>query len=333
MNRVGAWLQNYGVVVAFVLLLLIAAIFKGETFLTAVNIRNIVNQNAAVGIIAVGMTLVIMTSGIDLSVGSALALAAAVGIKLLNSQIDSGANQATAVALALAAILATGTAIGALNGVLITFGRVAPFIATLGGLVAFRSLTKVVAEGGQITAKGDVFDGLGHVGIPIPGTLMPNGQPVEVTWGIVLFAVVALAIGFLVRRTAFGRHVVAVGANERAAVYSGINPRAVRLRVYTLMGLCVGLAAIVQGMRFNSVASQQTGVFYELYAIAAVVIGGTRLSGGKGRVWGTVVGVMILAVITNLLILMNVPSEWQDFVQGVIILIAVLIQRGQSDRT
>lgn len=162
---------------------------------------------------------------------------------------------------------------------------------------------------------------------------MPNGQPVEVTWGIVLFAVVALAIGFLVRRTAFGRHVVAVGANERAAVYSGINPRAVRLRVYTLMGLCVGLAAIVQGMRFNSVASQQTGVFYELYAIAAVVIGGTRLSGGKGRVWGTVVGVMILAVITNLLILMNVPSEWQDFVQGVIILIAVLIQRGQSNRT
>jgi ribose transport system permease protein len=235
--------------------------------------------------------------------------------------------------MALAVTLVVGVAIGALNGVLITFGRVAPFIATLGGLVAFRSLAKVVSEGGQIMADGEKFEQLGQAGIPIPGTTTPAGVPVEITWGIGLFVLVALALGFILRRTAYGRHVVAVGANERAALYSGINPRKVRMWAYILMGLCVGLASIVQAMRFGSVAPQQTGVFYELYAIAAVVIGGTSLSGGKGRVWGTVVGVMILAVISNLLILMNVPSEWQDFVQGVIILVAVLIQRGQGQRS
>jgi ribose transport system permease protein len=331
-KRVGPFFQTYGVLVALVVLIVAASVLEGETFLSAINLRNIVNQNAAVGIIAVGMTVVIMTGGIDLSVGSAVALAAAVGIKVLNGQIGGGAPEGTAVAIAIGTILTCGMAIGALNGVLVTFGRVAPFIATLGGLVAFRSLTKVVAEGGQITAQGQAFENLGQMGIPIPGTSTPAGQPVEITWGIGLFVVVALVVGFLLRRTAYGRHVVAVGANERAALYSGINPRTVRLWAYGLMGLCVGLAAVVQGVRFNAVAPQQTGIFYELYAIAAVVIGGTSLSGGKGRVWGTVVGVMILAVITNLLILMNVPSEWQDFVQGVIILVAVLIQRGQSQR-
>jgi ribose transport system permease protein len=331
-KKVGPFFQTYGVLVALIVLVVVAALVEGGTFLSAINLRNIVNQNAAVGIIAVGMTVVIMTGGIDLSVGSAVALSAAVGIKFLNGQIAGGAAEGTAVALALAVVLVCGVAIGALNGILITFGRVAPFIATLGGLVAFRSLTKVVCEGGQITASGETFERLGQTGIPIPGTTTPAGNPVEITWGIGLFVVVALAVGFLLRRTAYGRHVVAVGANERAALYSGISPRAVRMWAYVLMGLCVGLAAVVQGMRFNAVAPQQTGVFYELYAIAAVVIGGTSLSGGKGRVWGTVVGVMILAVITNLLILMNVPSEWQDFVQGVIILVAVLIQRGQNQR-
>jgi ribose transport system permease protein len=331
-KRLPSFFQTYGVVVALVVLIAVAAIVEGGTFLSAINLRNIVNQNAAVGIIAVGMTVVIMTGGIDLSVGSAVALSAAVGIKVLNGQVAGGTAETTAVAMALAVIVVVGVVIGALNGALVTLGRVAPFIATLGGLVAFRSLAKVVSDGGQITAQGTTFERLGQTGIPIPGTSTPAGNPVEITWGIGLFVLVALAIGFVLRRTAYGRHVVAVGANEKAALYSGINPRRVRLWAYVLMGTCVGLASVVQGMRFGAVAPQQTGIFYELYAIAAVVIGGTSLSGGKGRVWGTVVGVMILAVITNLLILMNVPSEWQDFVQGVIILVAVLIQRGQGQR-
>lgn len=332
MRRFGAFLQSYGVLVALILLVIVAAIWKPDTFLTGINLRNIVNQNAAIGIIAVGMTVVIMAGGIDLSVGSAMALAAAIGIKLLNGQLEAGASEAMAVLLALALIVATGVGIGVLNGLLIAYARIAPFIATLGGLVAFRSLTKVIAEGGQLPAKGELFGRIGDMGIPLPGLYTPSGKPVDITWGIGLFLLVAVAVSFLINRTAFGRHVVAVGANERAARHSGIDPRSVRLWAYTLLGLCVGLAAVVQGMRFHAVAPQQTGVFYELYAIAAVVIGGTSLSGGKGRVWGTVVGVLIIAVISNMLILANVASEWQDFVQGVIILVAVLIQRGQSQR-
>ncbi|MCH7904764.1 MAG: ABC transporter permease [Armatimonadetes bacterium] len=332
MNKFVKFMQEYGVLVALIALIVIAAIWKTDTFLSAVNLRNIVNQSAAVGIIAVGMTVVIMTRGIDLSVGSAVALSAVIGLKFMNGQLANGGSEGPVIALAMLIVVVVGVAVGAFNALLVTVGRVAPFIATLGGLVAFRSLTKVVAGGGQVKADSLVFEELASKGIAIPGAQLPNGEPVMVTWGIMLFVAVALAYGVLLSKTAFGRHVVAVGANERAARYSGINAKSVRAIAYTLLGLCVGLAAVVQAVRYSAIAPQQTGVFYELDAIAAVVIGGTSLAGGKGRIWGTVVGVMILAVISNLLVLMNVSSDWQDFVKGAIILIAVLMQRGQGDR-
>lgn len=332
MKKFSRFMQDYGVLVALVVLFLIAAIWKSDTFLSAINLRNIVNQSSAIGIIAVGMTVVIMTGGIDLSVGSAVALAAVIGLKYMNGHPTSDGLDGSLIALSMFIIVIAGIAIGTFNALLVSVGRIAPFIATLGGLVAFRSLAKVVS-GGQITADSTMFKELASSGIPIPGAELPNGEPVMLTWGIMLFVAIALLFGLLLNRTAYGRHVVAVGANERAAKYSGINAKSVRAVAYSLLGLCVGLAAVVQAVRYSSIAPLQTGTFYELDAIAAVVIGGTSLAGGKGRIWGTVVGVMILAVISNLLVLMNVSNDWQDFVKGAIILIAVLIQRGQGDRT
>lgn len=329
-NPVARLLQEYGVLVAFVVLFIASAAWKPNFFLQPENLRNLLNQNAGTGIVAVGMTLVVIAGGIDLSVGSIFALAGAVALWTLNRMIPSGETTATAAALG-AGILAGG-ALGALNGLIITWGRIAPFIATLGGLVAFRSILVAVSEAGEIRSNSaNVFPQLGGGGIPVPFLKNTANQPLDLTWNILVFVAVALGASFLLNRMVIGRHIVAVGANERAARYSAIATGRVRWMTYTLLGLCTGLAGVLQASRNNSVASSTLGLSLELDAIAAVVIGGTSLSGGKGQVWSTVVGVLILGVINNILVLGDVSSYWQGLVKGVIILLSVLIQRGAKD--
>lgn len=324
---VGKFLQEYGVLVAFVILFTASAVWKPGFFLQPENLRNLLNQNAGTGIVAVGMTLVIIAGGIDLSVGSILALSGAAALWTLNRMIPSGEGPATMMALGAGVL--TGVGLGAINGLVVTWGRIAPFIATLSGLVAYRSVLVAVAEAGEIrSGSPNVFPQLGGGGIPLPMLKNAANQPLTLTWNILVFLTVALVGSFLLNRLVLGRHVVAVGASERAARYSAINTGRVKWVTYVLLGFCTGLAGVLWASRTNSVSSSAMGLYLELDAIAAVVIGGTSLNGGKGQVWGTVVGVLILGVINNILILGDVSSYWQGLVKGVIILLSVLIQRG-----
>lgn len=287
MTLKGRFLETYGVLIAFALLVLVNVIWQPGMFLRPENLRNLINQNAATGILAVGMTLVIVGGGIDLSVGSMMAFVASVMVLAMDKLLALGRPEGLSVSLAVLACLALGVAAGLLNGLVITLGRVAPFIATLAGLVAFRSVALALADGGEVRANSPVlFPALGEGGIPIPFLRTPAGSLV-ITWSMLAFAAVAFGAGFLLNSTRYGRHLIAVGANERAARYSAIGVAQVKTVSYTLMGLCVAIAAIGQTARLNSVSTSQLGLSSELDAIAAVVIGGTSLAGGRGRIWST----------------------------------------------
>ncbi len=333
MKQFGEFMQRYGVVVAFVVLFMFTAIWEPEIFLKPENLRNLLNQNAPTGIIAVGMTLVIIAGGIDLSVGSMLALSAALGIVILNKLMDGwgGTGEGLAVAIASLSTILIGGVLGAFNGAMVVFGRVAPFVATLVGLVSYRSLCLALAEGSEIRSNSkEMFADLGTGGLPIPFITLSGGRPLMLTWAILLFIGCALIAGFLLNWTKFGRYAIAVGANERAAKYSAVPVARTKFLTYVVIGLLTGVAALTLSTRMNSVATASLGLYYELDAIAAVVIGGTSLRGGAGRIWATVVGVLLLGVITNMLVLAEVSVYWQGVVKGAIILVAVLIQRGRE---
>jgi len=326
-------LQNYGALVALLILVLFNAIWQRDVFLQPENIRNLLNQNAPVGILAVGMTLVIVGGGIDLSIGSIMALAAALGLLAVNKNLQPGAAESGPVAVGVVVTLASAAFLGLFNGLLIVLGRMAPFIATLAGLVAYRSMAMALADGGEIrSSSATLLPELGSGGIPLPFIMLSPNRPLTITWTIVLFFLVAAIGSFLLNRTRYGRHLIATGANERAAIYSAISTGKIKLITYTLLGLCAGIAAFTQAARMNSVATGQLGLYYELDAIAAVVIGGASMSGGRGKVWNTVIGVLILGIITNMLVISGVSVYTQGVVKGVIILLAVLIQRGSADR-
>jgi ribose transport system permease protein len=220
---------------------------------------------------------------------------------------------------------------GLVNGLITAYGRIAPFIVTLAGLAGYRSIILAIADGGEIRSSSmEAFPALARGGIVIPGVTDGVGRPLLVTWGIIAFVIVALLAGFLLNRTSLGRQIVAVGANETAARYSAVATNRIKVATYALLGVTTGLAAIFNSSRFNAVSSAQSGLYFELDAIAAVVIGGTAMTGGRGRIWGTVAGVLILAIITNMLTTSNVSTYWQGLVKGLIILVAVLIQRGRA---
>lgn len=337
-------LERWGVLVAFALIFIMSAIQQRGDFLNPENLRSLLNSNSPVGVLAVGMTLVIVSAGIDLSVGSMVVLSAAIGVTAMNAMLGAGWSEASAVVLGGALTLAAGLAAGAVNGSLVVIGRIAPFIATLGGLAAYRSMALAIAEAGEIRSQSTgLFSQLGRGGIPLAtastneagetvysGLLNAAGKPLTLTYSIIIFVAVAAIAQWMLGRSRFGRHLVAVGANETAARYAGIAVGWVRFRAYAAMGLLAGLAGLMQSSRLNSVSSSGLGVGNELDAIAAVVIGGTSLRGGFGRVWGTVVGVLILGMITNILTISGVSPYWQGAVKGAVIVLAVLVQRGSG---
>ena len=333
-------LQNWGVLIAFVGLFVFNAIWQGDTFLKPENIRNLLNQNAAIGVVAVGMTLVIVAGGIDLSVGAVMAFAAAVAMIAMNAMVptatpeatDPAVNQALIALVGCVAALGVGVGCGLLNGLLVTIGRIPAFIATLAGLIGFRSITLALAEGGEIRADPaiTVVQAFGRDGLVIPGVVNQYDKPVVFYWSILVFLGAVLLGQLLLSYTRLGRHFVAIGSNELAARYSGVPVQRVRTWSYVLVGMCAGLGAILATGRMNSVSSSGLGLYAELDTIAAVVIGGTSMAGGRGRVWGTLLGVLILGMISNMLSLWQVNVYWQGFVKGVIIVLAVLIQRGRA---
>lgn len=268
---------------------------------------NIARQVCVIGIISMGMTLVILSSGIDLSVGSVLALTGIVTIKILNS---SGS-----VLLAVVAGLAFSAFVGLINGGLITKGKVPPFIATLGVFASARSLALYLNNGGNISGKVPAY------------TAIANNELFGISYPVYIFIAITILMYMFTQKTRFGRYIYAIGSNENAARLSAININAMKCFTYVLCGLMVGIAALVESSRLNSVSASSSGAGYEMDAIAAVIIGGTRMAGGKGTIIGTFLGVLILGIINNMLNLMNVSPYLQGMCKGVIILIAVLMQK------
>ena len=306
---------------------------RGESILIKPeNLLNILRQVSFVGIIAMGMTLVITLGGIDLSVGSLVAFLGGTGILFLNALLNRGTAEWTAVLASFALIIAAGGVAGMINGVLISKGKLAPFIATLGGLAAYRSLAMALVEGGEYRAGGTgLFGMLGAGGIPIPGTNIapsaPSPVPLLLPWPVLIFGIVAMVMWIILNWTRLGRYIVAIGSNERSAIYSAINVDGVKVITYSLLGVCTGIAALLVASRLASISSSSSGTLYELDVIAAVVIGGTRMRGGAGTIVGTVIGVLILGVIQNMLNLLQVSVYLQGLVKGLVIIGAVLLQR------
>jgi len=298
--------RDYSVLVALVLMMVLASILNPR-FLTARNLTNILRQVSVIGIVSMGMTVVILSGGIDLSVGSVLALSGVMGMLALNA---SGS-----IILGVFVTLGMGAGLGAVNGLLIAKGRVAPFIATLGMMAVARSLALFAVRGSNV------------VGTVAGYTLISRGTFLGLRYPVYFFAMVALSVWFLMMKTRFGRHVYATGSNERATLMSAVNVGRVKMGVYILCSSLVALGAIVESATLNSISSSNSGVQYELDAIAAVIIGGTRLEGGRGKVVGTVLGVILLGVLNNVLNLMNVSPFLQGFVKGLIIITAVFVQR------
>lgn len=275
------------------------------------NILNVLRQVSINALIAFGMTFVILTGGIDLSVGSILALTGAVTAGMMASGVDP--------ILAMLLGLFLGAVLGAINGVIIAKGKVAPFIATLATMTIYRGLTLVYTEGRPISGLGDsmAFQMLGKgyfLGIPIPVVTM------LVSFGILYF---------ILKKTTFGRRVYAVGGNEEASVLSGINADRIKIYVYSLVGALAALASLILTSRLNS-AQPTAGQMFELDAIAAVVLGGTSLTGGRGWIVGTLIGALIIGVLNNGLNLIGVSSFFQQVVKGAVILLAVLLDRKKT---
>jgi len=311
--NVSALLAQYGILLVFVLLCVVLT-FANPFFLTEQNISNVLRQTSINGILAIGMTYVILTGGIDLSVGSVLAFSSMVAASLVSGEQPQG------VFVAIMAGLGTGAALGMVNGLLVSRFGVPPFVATLGMLSVARGLTFIYTDGTPIPNLSPAFRtiGQGFVGpVPVP---------------VFIFAGVALLFWWVLKYTTFGRYIYAVGGNERSARTSGVNTRGVLFGAYIIAGSLAGLAGLILTARTTS-ALPQAGVSYELDAIAAVVIGGTSLSGGTGSVLGTVIGALIIGVINNGLDLLGVSSYYQQVIKGVIIITAVLLDVSRRRRT
>ncbi|WP_163580773.1 ABC transporter permease [Gracilibacillus saliphilus] len=305
------WMQyfwsNYSVVFAFIVLFIVASI-ASDHFLSPLNITNMLRQISVIGILAVGMTFVILIGGIDLSVGSVLALT---GTIVMASQVDFGTSIFTAILFGLVA----GALIGVVNGVIITYGKIAAFITTLAMMTIARSTALYYADAGAIAGSNMDYRAIGNeylFGIPIP---------------VYIFAVVVVIAFILLEKTTFGRHIYAVGGNSRAAHLSAVPINKITIMTYMICGLTAAIGAVIETSRLNSVSTSSSGSMYELDAIAAVIIGGTKLTGGQGRIIGTVFGILILAILSNIMNLLNISPYIQGVVKGAIILVAVLLQK------
>lgn len=308
MKNTMKYMSELTTVIALIILMAVITIINSN-FLTANNLLNLLLQVTSNALIAFGMTFVILTGGIDLSVGSILALSSALTAGLLGSGMP--------VILAILISLILGCILGMMNGLLISYGKLAPFIVTLATMTIFRGATLVYTNGNPIT-KGlsdtFLFQFLGQgyiVGIPFP---------------VIIMFIVFIILYVLLHKTAFGKSVYAIGGNEKAAYISGVKLNKVKIIIYSISGIMASISGLIITSRLSS-AQPTAGASYEMDAIAAVVLGGTSLSGGKGRILGTLIGALIIGVLNNGLNIIGVSAFWQQVVKGVVILIAVLIDR------
>ena len=303
--------RNLGLVLALLVLVIVGAATAPDTFLGLSNIMVILRQASIVGVISIGMTLVIIAGGIDLSVGSVLGLASVVGAL---AAVQNLADQTHWIVMVLVA-LAVGVFAGLLNGIVIAYGNVVAFMATLAMLVGARGLAEILADRRTLQVGGQ-REFITFMNLDILGVDM-------LIW---IFLVVAVLGWVLLNRTTFGRRTVAIGGNREAARLAGINVKRHVLYLYALSGLCAGIAGVMILGR-TTAGTSVNGQLYELDAIAAVVVGGTLLIGGRGTITGTVLGVLIFQTLTNVFIQNNLTSSVQAVAKGVIIVVAVLLQQ------
>ena len=304
------WIQTY-MLIFIVIGLGVILSFISSNFLTVTNLLNVVRQIAVNGILAIGMTIVCLTGGIDLSVGSIVAFSGIIAAGLLR-------DTSYPIIVVVLAAIAVGAVCGLYNGYFVAYWNAAPFVVTLSMMTIARGMTYVYSDGRPISNLRTEFLTIGKgsiAGIPIPTLIL---------------AVVFILGSIMLTKLKFGRYVYAVGGNENAAMVSGINVKRIKMMVYVLSGIACGIAAIILTARVSA-GLPQAGESYELDAIAATVIGGTSLSGGRGRLWGTIVGAILLGIVNNGLDLLNVSSFYQQIVKGLIILGAILLDSKRSN--
>lgn len=308
-------LQEYGSFIALLFLIVVIGVISPE-FRTINNFLSLLRQSSINGLIAFGMTMVILTGGIDLSVGSTLAISAALCAGMIT-------NMGIPVPVAMLLTLVVGLLFGGISGLLITKGRLQPFIATLITMTVYRGFTMIYMDGRPISnlsnskyvlPKALVFIGRGDIlGIPVP---------------IIIFILVFILFFIVLNKTTFGRKVYAIGSNDRCAKLAGISITKVKMVVYCVSGLMASLSSLILLSRLNS-AQPTLGTGYELDAIASVALGGTSMNGGRGKILGTLIGILIIAVLNNGLNILGVSSYYQSVVKGIVILIAVLSDKNR----
>ena len=313
-KSVGSVLGEYGAFIALALLVIVLSIVE-PSFRAPSNLMNLLRQASFNGLIAFGMTLVILSDGIDLSVGSVFALSAIICAELL----VYGMPAVLAVLIALVA----GTALGAISGLLVTKGRLQPFIATLITMTAYRGLAKIITSGKPISqlansaTSGDFFfKAMGKGSVLIAETI-------KIPIPAIVLVLAFLIVYFILNKTTFGRRIYATGSNAKCANLVGVNTAKIKIACYSISGFLSALAGLLMISRLDS-AQPTLGSGYELDAIAAVALGGTSMSGGRGKVTGTIAGVLIIAVLNTGLNIMNVSSYYQEVIKAIVILVAVL---------
>jgi ribose transport system permease protein len=303
-------LKRLGPFIALLVLCAALALLSPD-FLTVGNLFDVTRQVSINAVISFGMTVVILLGGIDLSVGSILAVSSLVIALLMRA--GEAASLATLIGIL------SGVLMGAVNGLLVAKGRVAPFIATLGMMTLLRGVALVLSQGSPISGfSSEFFSALG-------GGYLTRIIPLPVVWMLALFAI----LWFVLDRTVFGRHVYATGGNPEAASLSGVNVERVQILVYTLSGFTAAVAGVILTSRLDS-AQPTAGEGYELDAITAVVLGGTSLAGGRGGIFGTLLGALLIGVLNNGLNLVGVSAFYQQVIKGSVILLAVLLDRAQK---
>ncbi len=306
--------RNFSVLVVFVVIILICGLFAPR-FLNPDNLLNILRNTSTVGAIALGMTFVIIAGGIDLSAGPVLATSGAVLI-LLQRMVRPDGSAVVPLPIAILACCAVAVAFGFINGIVITKAKLPPFIVTLAVGIMARSITMYFCRGATIMGNNiPEFTGIG------------NGTVFEVPIPFIIVLALAILFHILLTRTKIGTYIFAVGGNENAARYSGIKVDRIRILTYMMVGLCTGIAATIEMSRMAAVAAATSGSQYEFEAITAVIVGGTSLAGGRGRLVGTIVGFIILGIVNNMMIMLHISPYLSGAVKGAVILFAVLMQR------
>lgn len=304
-EQVANILKTYGMIIAFFLVCAVLAVLS-PVFLTVNNLLNVVRQSSIIGIMAVGVTFVILSGGIDLSVGSVMAVSGMIAA----GSLQNGAGVGAAILIALA----VGIGCGLANGLMVTLAGITPFVVTLGMMSIARGLTLIYSQGYPISGFSDTFRFVGGgyiLGIPFP---------------VIIFLVTVIVAWAVLTQTRLGRYTYAIGGNEETVKLSGINSNFYKTMVYVISGATAGIAALILTSRLNS-AGPTAGLTYELTVIASVVIGGTSLSGGRGSVWGSLIGALLIAVINNGMNLLGISPYFQELARGVIIILAVYIDR------